>query len=128
MAFFPASLDNLVDRFASLPGIGRKSAQRLAFHILALPEAEARAFAEAILEAMPEFGRKIKGFDRPDAVMSAVESRTSSPIRIPRDPETLECLQVPGLYPCGEGAGYSGGIVSSALDGIRCAQAIASKA
>ena len=51
MAFFPASLDNLVDRFASLPGIGRKSAQRLAFHILALPEAEARAFAEAILEA-----------------------------------------------------------------------------
>ena len=51
MAFFPASLDNLVDRFASLPGIGRKSAQRLAFHILALPDAEARAFAEAILEA-----------------------------------------------------------------------------
>ena len=51
MAFFPASLDNLVDRFASLPGIGRKSAQRLAFHILALPETEARAFAEAILEA-----------------------------------------------------------------------------
>ena len=52
MAFFPASLDNLVDRFASLPGIGRKSAQRLAFHILALPDAEAKAFAEAILDAM----------------------------------------------------------------------------
>lgn len=51
MAFFPASLDNLVDRFASLPGIGRKSAQRLAFHILALPDAEAKAFAEAILDA-----------------------------------------------------------------------------
>ena len=51
MAFFPASLDNLVDRFASLPGIGRKSAQRLAFHILALPDAEANAFAEAILDA-----------------------------------------------------------------------------
>lgn len=51
MAFFPASLDNLVDRFASLPGIGRKSAQRLAFHVLALPDAEAKAFAEAILDA-----------------------------------------------------------------------------
>jgi len=51
MAFFPASLDNLVDRFASLPGIGRKSAQRLAFHILALPDTEAKAFAEAILDA-----------------------------------------------------------------------------
>ena len=51
MAFFPASLDNLVDRFASLPGIGRKSAQRLAFHILALPDAEAKAFADAILDA-----------------------------------------------------------------------------
>ena len=51
MSFFPASLDNLVDRFASLPGIGRKSAQRLAFHVLGLPEAEARAFAEAILDA-----------------------------------------------------------------------------
>ncbi len=51
MSFFPASLDNLVDRFASLPGIGRKSAQRLAFHVLALPDAEAKAFAEAILDA-----------------------------------------------------------------------------
>ena len=51
MPFFPASLDNLVDRFASLPGIGRKSAQRLAFHVLALPDSEARAFAEAILDA-----------------------------------------------------------------------------
>ena len=51
MSSFPASLDNLVDRFASLPGIGRKSAQRLAFHVLALPDAEAKAFAEAILDA-----------------------------------------------------------------------------
>ena len=51
MAFFPASLENLIDKFASLPGIGRKSAQRLAFHVLALPEEEARAFADAIIEA-----------------------------------------------------------------------------
>ena len=59
-----------------------------------------------------------------DALLLGVESRTSSPVRIPRDPDTLEHLQVPGLYPCGEGAGYAGGIVSSALDGINCAAKI----
>ena len=50
--------------------------------------------------------------------------RTSSPVRLPRDPQTLEHVDLPGLYPCGEGAGYSGGIVSSALDGIRCAEQV----
>lgn len=60
------------------------------------------------------------------ALLLGVESRTSSPIRIPRDPETLEYVSLPGLYPCGEGAGYSGGIVSSAIDGIRCAEKAAS--
>lgn len=77
--------------------------------------------------AFPTVDRKIHGYYTNDALLLGVESRTSSPIRIPRDPETLECAQVPGLYPCGEGAGYSGGIVSSALDGIRCACAIAEK-
>lgn len=77
--------------------------------------------------AFPAVDRKIHGYYTNDALLLGVESRTSSPIRIPRDPETLECVQVPGLYPCGEGAGYSGGIVSSALDGIRCACAIAAK-
>ena len=57
-----------------------------------------------------------------DALLLGVESRTSSPVRLPRNPETLEHVDVPGLYPCGEGAGYAGGIVSSALDGINCAQ------
>ena len=75
--------------------------------------------------AFPAVDRKIHGYYTNDALLLGVESRTSSPIRIPRDPETLESLSVPGLYPCGEGAGYAGGIVSSAIDGIRCAAAVA---
>ena len=72
--------------------------------------------------AFPEIGnRKMKGYYTNDALLLGVESRTSSPVRIPRDPVTFEHTQVKGLFPCGEGAGYSGGIVSSALDGINCA-------
>ena len=75
--------------------------------------------------AFPEIGnRKMKGYYTNEALLLGVESRTSSPVRIPRDPETLEHVQISGLYPCGEGAGYSGGIVSSALDGINCAARI----
>lgn len=75
--------------------------------------------------AFPEIGnRKMKGYYTNEALLLGVESRTSSPVRIPRDPETLEHPSLPGLYPCGEGAGYSGGIVSSALDGINCASRI----
>lgn len=78
--------------------------------------------------AFPQVGNKlIKGYYTNDALLLGVESRTSSPVRIPRDPETLEHVQVPGLYPCGEGAGYSGGIVSSAIDGISCALKIAGR-
>ena len=69
-----------------------------------------------------EFGKAMKGFLTNDAVVHAPESRTSSPVRIPRDPESLEHINIKGLYPCGEGAGYAGGIISSALDGIRCAE------
>ena len=64
------------------------------------------------------------GFITGDASLLAVESRTSSPVRIPRDKETLQHPQLQGLYPCGEGAGYAGGIVSSALDGMRCVERI----
>jgi len=78
----------------------------------------------ALKEAIPYFGRKIKGFDRPDAVLTAVESRSSSPVRLVRDPVSLESLSHSGLYPIGEGAGYAGGITSSAIDGIRCAEKI----
>ncbi len=74
--------------------------------------------------AFPEIGRKMKGYYTNDALLLGVESRTSSPVRIPRDAETLQHPDLPGLYPCGEGAGYSGGIVSSALDGINCAEKI----
>lgn len=70
-----------------------------------------------------EFDRKMHGFVTNEALLLAVESRTSSPVRIPRDKETLQHVELKGLYPCGEGAGYAGGIVSSAIDGIRCVEA-----
>ncbi len=71
-----------------------------------------------------DFGKKIKGFLMKDAIIVAVESRTSSPVKIPRDRESLEHPEIKGLYPCGEGAGYAGGIVSAAIDGQKCALAI----
>ena len=75
--------------------------------------------------AFPEIGnKKMHGYYTNDALVLGVESRTSSPVRIPRNPETLEHTEIAGLYPCGEGAGYAGGIVSSALDGINCAAKI----
>lgn len=80
--------------------------------------------AAAIREAFPAFGRRIKGFDTPDAVLTGVETRTSSPVRILRDQDLQSRLR--GLYPCGEGAGYAGGIMSAAIDGIRVAESIAS--
>ncbi len=71
-----------------------------------------------------QFGRSSHGFLTNDAVMIAVETRTSSPVRIPRDSETLQHIGLQGLFPCGEGAGYAGGIVSSAIDGERCAESV----
>lgn len=86
-------------------------------------------FPEVILETIKDgvgkMGRKIKGFDDPDAVLTAVEARSSSPVRILRDPETLQSTNVKGIFPCGEGAGYAGGIMSSAIDGIKCANKLA---
>jgi len=80
---------------------------------------------DAIREALPMFGRQLAGFDRDDAVLTGVESRTSSPVRITRDADTLQSLNVRGLYPCGEGAGYAGGILSAGVDGIKVAEAVA---
>lgn len=77
--------------------------------------------------AFQKFGRKMKGYYTNSAVLHAPESRTSSPIAIPRDPETLQHIEIQGLYPCGEGAGYAGGIISAAIDGINCVDAIALK-
>ena len=79
----------------------------------------------AIREALPAFGKQLRGFDRDDAVLTAIESRTSSPVRITRDNATLQSLNTRGLYPCGEGAGYAGGILSAGVDGIKIAEAVA---
>ena len=80
--------------------------------------------SERLRAALPELGRKFKGFDSNEAKVLAVESRTSSPVRIPRDRETCEHISVKGFFPCGEGAGYAGGIISAAMDGEKCAQEI----
>ncbi|MFK7033208.1 NAD(P)/FAD-dependent oxidoreductase [Flavobacterium oreochromis] len=72
-------------------------------------------------EGFVQFGKSMKGYFSNEAILHAPESRTSSPVRIPRDNYTLEHLQIKGLYPCGEGAGYAGGIISAAIDGEKCA-------
>ncbi|MBU4462900.1 MAG: hypothetical protein KKB05_03020, partial [Proteobacteria bacterium] len=79
----------------------------------------------AIREALPAFAKQIKGFDLADAVLTAVETRTSSPVRIKRNDSDLQSINTKGLYPTGEGAGYAGGILSSAVDGIKVAEALA---
>jgi uncharacterized protein len=78
----------------------------------------------ALREALPAFGRRIKGFDRPDAVLTGVETRTSAPLRITRG-DDFQSLNVRGLYPAGEGAGYAGGILSAGVDGIKVGEAVA---
>jgi uncharacterized FAD-dependent dehydrogenase len=78
----------------------------------------------SLKSALPLFGKKMRGYYTNDAILVGVESRTSSPVRIPRDKETFQHPQVSGLFPCAEGAGYAGGIVSAAIDGINCANAI----
>lgn len=79
---------------------------------------------ERLCKALPAFGRKMKGYYTNEAILVGVESRTSSPVKVPRDRETLQHPQVTGLFPCGEGAGYAGGIISAAIDGINCANAV----
>ena len=83
------------------------------------------SIARRLREGFRQFNNKQRGFLSSEAVLIGDETRTSSPVRIPRDNETLQHISVPGLYPCGEGAGYAGGIVSAAMDGIACANAVA---
>ena len=83
------------------------------------------SLTDAMTEGIDSFGRIIDGFDRPDAILAGIESRTSSPVRIPRTPELESAVR--GLYPCGEGAGYAGGITSAAMDGIRTAEMIVTR-
>ncbi|UUW09460.1 FAD-binding protein [Flavobacterium plurextorum] len=81
--------------------------------------------SQILREGFKEFGKSMRGYLTNEAILHAPESRTSSPVRIPRDAQTLEHLQIKGLYPCGEGAGYAGGIISAAIDGEKCALMIA---
>ena len=84
-----------------------------------------RFLTQILREGFVEFGKSMRGFLTNEAVLHAPESRTSSPVRIPRDSGTLEHVHIKGLYPCGEGAGYAGGIISAAIDGEKCALKIA---
>lgn len=81
-------------------------------------------FIDTLADGISEMGKKIKGFDDPESVLSAVESRSSSPVRITRDFVSLQSTNIVGLFPSGEGAGYAGGIMSSAIDGINCANSL----
>jgi uncharacterized FAD-dependent dehydrogenase len=87
-----------------------------------LPE----CITDVMAKAIPALGKKLHGFDHPDAVLTGLESRSSSPVRIVRG-EDYQSLNLRGLYPCGEGAGYAGGITSAAVDGVRCAEAVIAK-
>ncbi len=93
-------------------------------HLTNLDSALPEFAITAIREAIPAFAKQLKGYDLADGILTSVETRTSSPIRIKRDDETLQSINTKGLYPCGEGAGYAGGILSAGVDGIRVAEAV----
>jgi len=94
-------------------------------HSASLKEVLPSLIHKNLQKAFREFGKKMKGYLTNEAVVVATESRTSSPVRIPRDEETFQHPQIKNLYPCGEGAGFAGGIVSAAMDGERIADKIA---
>jgi uncharacterized FAD-dependent dehydrogenase len=93
-------------------------------HLTDLAECLPDFVVKALREALPVFGRQIANYDHPDAMMTGVETRTSSPVRITRGKD-LQSLNTANLYPAGEGAGYAGGILSAAIDGIKVAEAVA---
>lgn len=92
-------------------------------HSAAIKDVLPKEVNEALKKAVVDFGKKMKGYFTNDAILVATESRTSSPVRIPRHKDSLQHTQIKGLYPCAEGAGYAGGIVSAAIDGERCIEA-----
>lgn len=83
--------------------------------------------SHTLKEGLTELDRKLHGFADNDAIMTGVETRSSSPVQITRDKETMNSINIQGLYPCGEGAGYAGGIMTAAIDGIKCAIKIIEK-
>jgi uncharacterized protein len=115
--------DFLADRASSAWGVVTPSYRPGVTPVNLAPSLPVYAI-DAIREALPVFGRKIKGFDMEDALLTGVETRTSSPLKMPRG-EDLQSSNVRGLYPAGEGASYAGGILSAGVDGIRVAEALA---
>jgi uncharacterized FAD-dependent dehydrogenase len=93
-------------------------------HLTNLDSALPEFAITAIREAIPAFAKQLKGYDLADGILTGVETRTSSPIRIKRDDITLQSINTKGLFPCGEGAGYAGGILSAGVDGIKVAEAV----
>ena len=112
--FTNGKLSNTLNDCSYIPGINAAPLHEL------LPS----MIGDRLQEGFKAFGRKMKGYYTNEANILGVESRTSSPVRIPRDEVLLSHPQIHNLYPCGEGAGYAGGIVSAAIDGERCAEAI----
>ena len=120
----PAQLvgDFLAGRASKAPG-KVKPTYPLGVTWTAIDEALPQHIVESLRLGLPLLGKKLRGYDRPDAVLTGVETRSSSPVTVTRD-RTCHAVSTPGLYPCGEGAGYAGGIMSAATDGIRCAEAL----
>lgn len=115
--FCTQKISNTLPDCSYLPGVASANLQTILPHFI----------HKTLQEGFKAFGRKMKGYYTNDALVVATESRTSSPVRIPRDAATLEHPQIKALYPCAEGAGYAGGIVSAAMDGERVAKMIAAK-
>jgi uncharacterized FAD-dependent dehydrogenase len=115
--FVTGRVSSSLGKTSYIPGVASAPLHAL------LPEFVSRP----LRRAFREFDRKMRGYLTAEAILLAVESRTSSPVRIPRDAQTMQHVQIANLYPCGEGAGYAGGITSSAIDGATCAERIAEK-
>lgn len=112
--FIQRKLSKDLPECSYLPGVGSSDLHSI------LP----KFIGTSLVEGLAHFGKSMRGYRSNEAILVGVESRTSSPVRIPRHRETLRHLEISNLFPCGEGAGYAGGIVSAALDGIACAQAV----
>ncbi len=126
-ATYEAPAQRVGDFLAATPSTalgGVQPSYKPGVHLTDLAQVLPDYAVQAIREALPAFGRKIKGYDMADALMTGVETRTSSPLRIPRD-DRFESPNTPGLYPAGEGASYAGGILSAGVDGIKVAEAVA---
>ena len=123
---YHAPAQRVGDFLSGVPSVGAGSVQptyRPGVRWGAIDAVLPERITTVLREAIPALGRKLRGFDDPDAVLTAPETRSSSPVRIPRG-EAYSSVALEGLYPCGEGAGYAGGITSAAVDGMRCAEAV----